>query len=102
MAFSLEHSGIKAFGADVEVEDNGPGIALTDRTLIFDKFSRGEIGGAAQPGAGLGLAIAREIIARMNGNLELMPSRGRGACFRVSLPLLARAPVKRARKQPAH
>ncbi len=85
----------------VEVEDNGPGIAPAERKLIFDKFARGQAGGLALLGAGLGLAIARQIISRMQGKLELLPGGGRGATFRVTLPLLAPIPVKRTRKQPA-
>ncbi|MDX2155759.1 MAG: HAMP domain-containing sensor histidine kinase, partial [Hyphomicrobiaceae bacterium] len=72
----------------VEVVDNGPGIAKAERKLIFEKFARGE--GRAMssaPGAGLGLAISREIIARMDGELELVGTGGRGACFRVTLPV---------------
>jgi Na+/proline symporter/nitrogen-specific signal transduction histidine kinase len=71
----------------VEVEDNGPGIAAEDAGKIFDKFYRGRTGnGSAQAGAGLGLAISREIIARMNGRLELVAGTKRGACFRITLP----------------
>jgi len=73
----------------VEVKDNGPGIAAEDEGKIFDKFYRGRVGGgSAQAGAGLGLAISREIIARMNGRLELMGAARRGACFRITLPLI--------------
>jgi signal transduction histidine kinase len=71
----------------VEVADNGPGIARHERTLVFEKFSRGATGTTAAPGAGLGLAISRQIITHMNGRLELLPTRGRGACFRITLPL---------------
>ena len=72
----------------VEVLDNGPGIPKAERKLIFEKFARGQMGkGAAPFGAGLGLAISRQIIARMNGKLELMPARDRGAAFRVTIPL---------------
>jgi Na+/proline symporter/nitrogen-specific signal transduction histidine kinase len=72
----------------LEVSDNGPGIAAVDRDSIFDKFYRGANGALSrQAGAGLGLAISREIIARMNGRLELMPDSGEGACFLITLPL---------------
>ncbi len=70
----------------VEVSDNGPGIARGERSLVFEKFARGA-GAAVAPGAGLGLAISRQIIARMDGRLELVPTRGRGSCFRITLPL---------------
>jgi signal transduction histidine kinase len=76
----------------IEVADNGPGIAKAERKLIFEKFARGQSGGVAAPaGAGLGLAISRQLIERMNGKLELMPAAERGACFRVTLPLLPQA-----------
>lgn len=71
----------------VEVIDNGAGIASHEQTLIFEKFARGSNGAISTPGAGLGLAISRQIISRMNGRLELVPSRARGACFRITLPL---------------
>ncbi|MGN6488879.1 MAG: ATP-binding protein, partial [Devosia sp.] len=71
----------------IEVADNGPGIARDERALVFEKFARGATGTAAAPGAGLGLAISRQIISHMNGKLELVPTRSRGACFRISLPL---------------
>ena len=67
--------------------DNGPGIERSERKLIFEKFARGRRGALAA-GAGLGLAISRQMIARMNGRLELVPGYERGACFRVTLPLL--------------
>ncbi len=76
----------------VEVADNGPGIAAQEAEAIFDMFTRGERGRSdAAPGAGLGLAISRQIIARMSGALELVPGRSRGACFRITLPAWAEA-----------
>ena len=72
----------------IEVADNGPGIARAERSLIFEKFARGKHRpDTGRTGAGLGLAIPREIVAKMNGTLELGPERDRGATFRVSLPL---------------
>jgi Na+/proline symporter/nitrogen-specific signal transduction histidine kinase len=82
-------SALTGKGYTIEVLDNGPGIAKGERKLIFEKFARGAAGNAAQPGAGLGLAISRQIVTRMNGRLELVPGTGRGACFRITLPLLA-------------
>jgi Na+/proline symporter/nitrogen-specific signal transduction histidine kinase len=67
------------------VEDNGPGVAPRDRERIFLKFSRGwdrkDTGGA-----GLGLAISREITRRFGGDLALVGAP-RGARFEVRLPL---------------
>jgi len=74
----------------VDVIDNGPGIARAERKLIFEKFSRGQMGkGSVAVGAGLGLAISRQIIARMDGKLELLPMRDRGAAFRITLAAIA-------------
>jgi signal transduction histidine kinase len=71
----------------VEVADNGPGIPAQEAEAVFDMFTRGERGRSdAVPGAGLGLAISRRIIARMSGTLELVQTTGRGACFRITLP----------------
>lgn len=76
----------------VEISDNGPGISAEDVGRIFDKFYRGSNGmGSAQSGAGLGLAISREIVGRMNGSLGLVQREG-GAVFRLSLPVLMTVP----------
>ena len=81
-------SAVRAGQFVVEVADNGPGISKTNRKLIFEKFWRGVEGGGDQGGAGLGLAISRQIVARMNGTLELVPGPLPGACFRVRLPVI--------------
>ncbi|MCO5100511.1 MAG: sensor histidine kinase [Burkholderiaceae bacterium] len=71
---------------EVLVEDNGPGIRPEERELIFSKFARGWAHTqTAVVGAGLGLAISWQIMRRLGGSLSLMPTSGRGACFRVSL-----------------
>ena len=71
----------------VLVEDNGPGIRKDEREKIFQKFSRGwEHTQSGTQGAGLGLAISRQIMRRLGGTLELMPDTGLGACFRIRLP----------------
>lgn len=70
----------------VLVEDNGPGIRDDEREKIFLKFSRGWAHTrSSTQGAGLGLAISRQIMQRLGGTLELMPDTGRGACFRIKL-----------------
>lgn len=81
-------SSVKAGNYVVEIADNGPGIPKGERTLIFEKFSRGKHGASDQTGAGLGLAISRQIVARMNGTLELVPGPLPGACFRVRLAVI--------------
>jgi signal transduction histidine kinase len=71
--------------ATVEVCDYGPGVDDHDRELIFERFHRGS-SQSGSGGFGLGLAIGRELAARMGGTLELLPAtRGKGARFRLSL-----------------
>ncbi|MBS0319106.1 MAG: sodium:solute symporter [Proteobacteria bacterium] len=73
---------------EVLVEDNGPGVRHEERELIFSKFSRGWAHTQAPTaGAGLGLAISRQIMRRHGGTLALVPGTGAGACFQVTLPL---------------
>jgi len=69
---------------EVEFTDNGSGIPERQRSLIFEKFTRLETARDAQ-GAGLGLAISREIMQRLGGRLSYVPGQG-GASFRVRLP----------------
>ena len=66
---------------EVIIEDTGPGISLGERQRIFEPFMS-----TKEDGMGLGLAVSYGIISAHGGNLELAPGRGRGACFRVSLP----------------
>jgi hypothetical protein len=76
-------------GETVEVvfADNGRGIPDRQRTLIFEKFARLDTAKGA-PGAGLGLAISREIMARLGGSLSYEPGAP-GTRFRVRLPVRA-------------
>jgi signal transduction histidine kinase len=69
----------------IEVCDEGPGIALADRTRVFERFTRGErpTGG----GTGLGLAIARWAVELHGGTIGVVePSARTGGRIRVTLP----------------
>ncbi|MBT8409819.1 MAG: sodium:solute symporter [Alphaproteobacteria bacterium] len=68
----------------VDFVDNGTGISRSDQGLIFEKFARLSDHQSAG-GAGLGLAICREIMTRLDGGIEYLPGQG-GAAFRVTLP----------------
>ncbi|EBA10624.1 sensor histidine kinase [Roseobacter sp. CCS2] len=71
-------------GYVVDFIDNGSGIAPENQDLIFEKFSRVADGSKAG-GAGLGLAICREVMHRLGGDVSYL-SRTSGAAFRVQLP----------------
>ena len=58
-------------GAEISVEDNGPGVRAEELSRLFEPFWRGERADIrADGGTGLGLAIAREIVARLGGALS--------------------------------
>jgi signal transduction histidine kinase len=67
----------------VRVFDRGPGVPDDERDQIFERFRRGADTGG-QGGFGLGLAIARELALRMDGDLVLVSADG-GACFELRL-----------------
>jgi signal transduction histidine kinase len=64
--------------AGISVTDAGPGVPAGERERIFERFARGAQ--TSVGGFGLGLAIARELARRMNGDLALEPTAS-GACF---------------------
>lgn len=68
----------------VDFIDNGKGIAPENQAMIFEKFAR-LTDHAKAGGAGLGLAICREIMLRLGGSITYLPGQG-GAAFRVILP----------------
>lgn len=72
-----------AGGWVLSVEDNGPGIGSEDQSFVFEPFFRGS--GPRKPGHGLGLFIARTILAGHGWNLTLEPSP-QGARFAVLVP----------------
>jgi Na+/proline symporter/signal transduction histidine kinase len=72
---------------EVEVADNGPGIAAEDQSVIFEKFRQvGDILTRRPQGTGLGLPICRQIIEHFGGRLSVQSAPGTGAAFRFSLP----------------
>lgn len=75
--------------AQVSVSDGGPGVPEPERERIFERFQRGSTSGG-RSGFGLGLAIGRELAARMNGSLTLLATAGEGemagACLALRLP----------------
>lgn len=73
--------------AVLDVRDDGPGIPVEHREAVFDRFTRlDEARDRDAGGAGLGLAIARDIAARHRGSLDVV-GEGPGAWLRARLPL---------------
>lgn len=71
----------------LSVEDDGPGIPLASRERVFERFARvGEARNREEGGAGLGLAIVREIAGAHGGTTEITEGSTGGACIAVRLP----------------
>jgi len=70
----------------VDVQDTGVGIPRADQTKIFEPFYTTKPPGR---GTGLGLSICYGIVADHGGRIEVDSAPGRGAIFRVYLPVTA-------------
>lgn len=70
---------------EIAIADNGPGIAAAVRGKLFEPFAT-----TKQDGAGLGLAIAAEIVARHDGRIDV-DSRPGATVFRIQLPVAEEA-----------
>jgi signal transduction histidine kinase len=75
--------------AAIWVDDEGPGVPLTERERIFEPFYRGSGQARSHGGAGLGLAIARSIAAAHSGTIAAESAVGGGARLIVRIPLSA-------------
>ncbi|TVQ37522.1 MAG: sensor histidine kinase [Spirochaetaceae bacterium] len=75
-------------GVEFRVQDGGPGIAVSDRQRIFERFVRLDSARDRESGgSGLGLAIAAELIRRQGGAISVEDADGgHGACFTFTLP----------------
>ena len=74
----------------VDVQDNGVGIAPEDQTRIFERFFRGEHSLVlATPGTGLGLPIVRQLVEMHNGRIWMTSTGvpGEGSTFSFTLPI---------------
>lgn len=67
----------------LEISDDGSGVAPEQRQVILERGARLD---TQQPGQGIGLAVAVDIISSYDGALEVQESRWQGACFRLTLP----------------
>ena len=75
-------------GAAVEVVDHGPGLTPEQTERVFERFYRADPArSAADGGTGLGLSIVAALVAVHGGTVQVDSVPGRGARFRVVLPL---------------
>jgi signal transduction histidine kinase len=71
-------------GVEVTVTDTGPGVSAEDLPRVADRFWRAD--GDAQEGTGLGMSIAKTLMERHNGTLEVQTADGGGLRVRLWLP----------------
>lgn len=67
----------------ISIEDNGPGIDPEARDRLFAPFQSSK----GQGGTGLGLAAAKKIVDELHGEIEIVSAPGKGAVFRIMIPL---------------
>ncbi len=74
----------------LEVSDSGPGVPVSERERIFERFAQLDDSSTRRPGGtGLGLAIVREFVEAHRGSVAVEDAAGGGALFRVLLPRYA-------------
>jgi heavy metal sensor kinase len=74
-------------GWNIDVHDQGPGVPVAARSVLFERFARADGARARDTaGAGLGLALSRAIAESHGGSLTLVDQNGTGATFRLFLP----------------
>jgi two-component system OmpR family sensor kinase len=83
--------------AELDVSDTGPGLTDAQAERVFERFYRADAArtrrAAGAPGTGLGLAIVAAIVTAHHGSVDVHSERGRGATFRVRLPLVPGYPA---------
>lgn len=70
----------------IEVRDTGIGMNARQRGRLFEAYNRLGQDGSDIPGAGLGLAITRQLVTAMRGRLSATSEFERGSCFVIELP----------------
>jgi protein-histidine pros-kinase len=71
----------------IEVEDNGIGIAASDIDRLFVEFQQLDAGAAKiYQGTGLGLALTRRLVEAQGGSVGVTSELGKGSCFHAVLP----------------
>lgn len=84
LAVKIRASHVPGNRVQIEVEDNGRGIADTDHERVFELFRRS--GAQSQPGEGIGLAHVRTMARSLGGDVTLNSKLGEGTTFIINLP----------------
>ena len=69
----------------LEISDDGPGIEVSEQEKVFQNYTQG-IQGKIKGGTGIGLALVKELVSLMKGEIEIKSDPGKGTTFNLSLP----------------
>ena len=69
----------------IRIADQGPGIPPDELVTLFERFHRGE---TTKAGYGIGLSMAKDVIAAHHGTISARNRETRGAAFEILLPVL--------------
>lgn len=86
----------------IRVSDTGPGIPEVQHEYIFERFTQVDNSPTRKfGGTGVGLAIVKELVEKIEGKVTLKSTMGKGSEFTILLPLGAKETVKENRKEAA-
>lgn len=92
--FNREGSSVRIFtdGADdgmikISIADTGKGMSEDELSKVFQPFERLSERNMTIEGAGVGLAICKQLVERMNGRIGAKSTLGKGSCFWLELPV---------------
>jgi signal transduction histidine kinase len=88
----------KNTGIIVSIEDDGPGIPMSDREYVFEKYARANLGNAQRKGTGLGLPFCKLAIEALGGRISIEDSPSGGASFQIVLPVKPPSLIKPSRR----
>lgn len=89
--YSPEHTVVTIYGSVqphefiIAVKDEGIGISRADQSRVFDRFYRSDLSRGEYEGYGLGLSIAKGLVAQMKGSLRVTSATNAGSEFTMTL-----------------
>ncbi len=73
----------------IAVKDSGPGIDRHELSRVFERFYQADTSTTRQhSGSGIGLALAKELVELLGGDISVQSQLGEGSCFTVRIPLV--------------